>query len=72
MCAYPKLNGVHCSDNKDLLSGILRSEWGFDGMVVTDWGAMNDRLEGFRSGCALNMPGGSAYMDKEALRAVKS
>lgn len=72
MCAYPKLNGVHCSDNKDLLSGILRSEWGFDGMVVTDWGAMNDRLEGFRSGCDLNMPGGSAYMEKEALRAVKS
>ena len=72
MCAYPKLNGVHCSDNKDLLSGILRSEWGFDGMVVTDWGAMNDRLEGFRAGCDLNMPGGSAYMEKEALRAVKS
>ena len=40
--------------------------------VVTDWGAMNDRLEGFRSGCDLNMPGGSAYMEKEALRAVKS
>ena len=72
MCAYPKLNGVHCSDNKDLLSGILRSEWGFDGMVVPDWGAMNDRLEGFRAGCDLNMPGGSAYMEKEALRAVKS
>ncbi len=72
MCAYPKLNGVHCSDNKDLLSGILRSEWGFDGMVATDWGAMNDRLEGFRAGCDLNMPGGSAYMEKEALRAVKS
>ena len=64
MCAYPKLNGVHCSDNKDLLSGILRSEWGFDGMVVTDWGAMNDRLEGFRAGCDLNMPGGSAYMKR--------
>lgn len=72
MCAYPKLNGVHCSDNEKLLTGILRHEWGFDGMVVTDWGAMNDRIEGFRAGCDLNMPGGSDYMEKEVLAAVKS
>ena len=71
MCAYPKLNGVHCSDNKRLLTDILRTEWGFNGMVVTDWGAMNDRIEGFRAGCDLNMPGGSDYMEKEALQAVK-
>ena len=50
MCAYPKLNGVHCSDNKALLTDILRTEWGFSGLVVTDWGAMNDRIEGFRAG----------------------
>lgn len=72
MCAYPKLNGVHCSDNKRLLTDILRTEWGFGGMVVTDWGAMNDRIEGFRAGCDLNMPGGSDYMEKEALQAVKN
>lgn len=72
MCAYPKLNGVHCSDNKALLTDILRAEWGFGGMVVTDWGAMNDRIEGFRAGCDLNMPGGSDYMEKEALQAVKN
>ena len=72
MCAYPKLNGVHCSDNKRLLTDILRTEWGFDGMVVTDWGAMNDRIEGFRAGCDLNMPGGSDYMEKEVLQAVKN
>lgn len=72
MCAYPKLNGVHCSDNEELLTGILRRKWGFDGMVVTDWGAMNDRVEGFRAGCDLNMPGGSAYMEKEVLQAVKA
>ena len=71
MCAYPKLNGVHCSDNKALLTDILRAEWGFGGMVVTDWGAMNDRIEGFRAGCDLNMPGGSDYMEKEVLQAVK-
>ncbi len=72
MCAYPKLNGVHCSDHKELLTDILRDEWGFDGMVVTDWGAMNDRIEGFRAGCDLNMPGGSAYMEKEVRAAVKA
>lgn len=72
MCAYPKLNGVHCSDNKTLLTDILRTEWGFGGMVVTDWGAMNDRIEGFRAGCDLNMPGGSDYMEKEVLQAVKN
>ena len=72
MCAYPKLNGVHCSDNRELLTGILRDEWGFDGMVVTDWGAMNDRIEGFRAGCDLNMPGGSDYMEKDAVKAVKN
>ncbi len=71
MCAYPKLNGVHCSDSKTLLTDILRTEWGFGGMVITDWGAMNDRLEGFRAGCDLNMPGGSDYMEKEVLQAVK-
>ena len=38
MCAYPMLNGIHCSDHKELLTDILRGEWGFDGMVVTDWG----------------------------------
>ncbi len=71
MCAYPKLNGVHCSDNKALLTDILRTKWGFSGLVVTDWGAMNDRIEGFRAGCDLNMPGGSDYMEKEVLQAVK-
>lgn len=72
MCAYPKLNGIHCSDNKELLDTILRNEWGFDGMVVTDWGAMNDRIEGFRAGCDLNMPGGSEYMEKAVVRAVQN
>ena len=71
MCAYPKLNGVHCSDSKTLLTDILRTEWGFGGMVITDWGAMNDRLEGFRAGCDLNMPGGSDYMEKDVLQAVR-
>ena len=72
MCSYPKINGVHASDSKELLTSILRKEWGFDGFVVTDWGAMNDRIEGFKAGCDLSMPGGSDYMEKEVLQAVKS
>ncbi len=72
MCAYPKLNGTHCSDNKALLTDILRTDWGFDGLVVTDWGAMCNRIEAFRAGCDLNMPGGSNYMFREAAQAVRS
>lgn len=72
MCAYNQLNGVHCSDNQPLLTEILREEWGFEGAVLTDWGAMSDRIEGFRAGCDLNMPGGSDYMEKEVLAAVRS
>ncbi len=71
MCAYNKINGVHCSDSKVLLSEILRKDWGFDGMVVTDWGAMSNRLKGFCAGCDLSMPGGSAYMEAETAQAVE-
>ena len=72
MCSYNKINGVHASDNKWLLTDVLRDEWGFEGMVVTDWGAMSDRIEGFRAGCDLCMPGGSRYMMKEAAKAVEN
>lgn len=72
MCAYNRLNGVHCSDHRELLTGILREEWGFDGLVVTDWGALNDRIKAFRAGCDLSMPGGSVYMEAAARRAVES
>lgn len=71
MCAYNKINGVHCSDSKVLLTDTLRGEWGFDGMVVTDWGALNDRIKGFHAGCDLNMPGGARFMEKAALAAVR-
>ena len=71
MCAYNKLNGVYCSDHKELLTDILRREWGFEGTVVSDWGAMHDRVAAFRAGCDLNMPGGSDYMEKDVARAVK-
>jgi len=70
MCAYNKINGTYCSNNIKLLTNILRREWGYEGMVVTDWGAMNNRIKAFRAGCDLAMPGGSAYMEKEAYEAV--
>lgn len=72
MCAYNKINGEHCSDSKKLLTEILRNDWGFEGMVVTDWGAMNDRIRGFQAGCDLNMPGGSDYMEQAVLEAVRN
>ncbi len=72
MCSYNKINGIHASDSKELLTDILRTEWGFDGMVVTDWGALNDRIEGFKAGCDLNMPGGSQFMEKATAEAVRT
>lgn len=71
MCGYNLLNGTHCSDHKELLTDILRTEWGFEGLVMTDWGAMYDRMKGFEAGCDLVMPGGSKYMQKKAVKAVK-
>lgn len=72
MCAYNKVNGVYCSDNKYLIREILRNEWGFDGVVITDWGAMNDRIAAFEAGTDLEMPGSAGYFDKEIIDAVKS
>ena len=72
MCSYNKINGVHASDSRELLTDILRTEWGFDGMVVTDWGAMNDRVAAMVAGCDLNMPGANKYMEKELAEAVRS
>ena len=57
MCAYNKINGEYCSQNKWLLTDVLRREWGFSGLVMTDWGATHDRLKMLRSGLDLEMPG---------------
>ena len=56
MSAYNKLNGSYCTESKKLLVDILRKEWGFDGVVISDWGAENDRVKGIKAGNELEMP----------------
>jgi beta-glucosidase len=71
MCAYNKVQGIYCSDNKRLIWDILREEWGFDGAVITDWGATNDRIEAFKAGLDLEMPGSKGRFDKDVKDAVE-
>lgn len=71
MCSYNMINGTFSSDNKTLLTDILRDEWGFDGIVVTDWGAMNDRIRAFEAGCDLEMPSSNGIFDEEVKKAVE-
>ncbi|MBR5281102.1 MAG: glycoside hydrolase family 3 protein, partial [Clostridia bacterium] len=56
MCAYNKINGVWCSENPMLLQEILRDEWGYEGLLVSDWGAVQDISRAIHNGCDLQMP----------------
>ena len=71
MCSYPRVNDVHASDNVWLLNDVLRKDWGFEGLVVTDWGALCNRVSAMRAGCDLSMPGGSNYMEDWVAEAVR-
>ena len=71
MAAYNAVNGTFCSENKKLLTDILRDEWGFDGMVVTDWGAVKNRAASVAAGLDLEMPGGPTATGEELVQAVK-
>ncbi len=72
MCSYNKLNGALNSENKWLLTDILRDEWGYEGLVMSDWGSVNERVEGVKAGLDLEMPGGVAHNDKKIVEAVNN
>ncbi len=70
MSAYNKLNGIYASENKRLLTDILRRSWGFAGMVVSDWVAVEDRVAGVRAGLNLEMPSSGGLNDRKIVAAV--
>lgn len=72
MNSYNKLNGTYLCENKEMLTDVLRKEWGFDGYVMTDWGAMNERVEALKAGCNLEMPSCGGTTDAEIVRAVQN
>lgn len=71
MCSYNKINGTYASENHELLTEILRDRWGFEGAVVTDWGAVADRVKGIQAGLDLEMPGSGGYHDAKIVKAVQ-
>ena len=72
MNSYNKLNGTYLCENKEMLTDVLRKEWGFDGYVMTDWGAMNERVEALKAGCNLEMPSCGGTTDAEIVKAVQN
>lgn len=72
MCSYNRINGVYSSENPWLLTDVLRKEWGFDGYVVSDWGAVNDRVQGVLAGLDLEMPASGGANDQKIVEAVKN
>nr|WP_330388003.1 glycoside hydrolase family 3 C-terminal domain-containing protein [Anaerobium acetethylicum] len=72
MCSYNRINGIFASENKKLLNDILKEEWGFEGFVMSDWGAVSDRVAGVIAGLELEMPGSNGVNDKEIVKAVQT
>lgn len=72
MCSYNKVNGVYASENPMLLTDILRKQWGYKGIVVSDWGAVSDRVAGVKAGLNLEMPSTNGANDKKIVEAVNN
>ena len=72
MTAYNKINETPCSSNTWLLQDVLRKQWGYHGLTVTDWGGMSDRIKSYEAGCDLYMPGGSNFQEAEVANAIRN
>ncbi len=72
MCSYNRINGVYASENAWLLTSVLRDEWGFEGLVVSDWGAVNNRVNALVAGLDLEMPSSNGVTDAQLVAAVAS
>jgi beta-glucosidase len=72
MCAYNKVNGTYASEHTWLLTTVLREEWGFEGLVVSDWGAVHDRVAALAAGLDLEMPPNLGRSDRAVVEAVRS
>ncbi|GLX67508.1 glycoside hydrolase family 3 C-terminal domain-containing protein [Paenibacillus glycanilyticus] len=72
MTAYNKINGTYASQNEHLLDDVLRKEWGFEGVVVSDWGAVDQIIESLAAGLELEMPGNNGLTDKKIIQGVRN
>ena len=72
MCSYNQINGVFASEDPWLLDEVLRKEWGYEGYVMSDWGAVNERVPGLKAGLELEMPASGGETDRQIVEAVKN
>ncbi len=72
MCSYNRINGVYAAENETYLTKVLREEWGFDGYVMSDWGAVNARVNDLAAGLDLEMPSSAGINDRLIVEAVKN
>lgn len=72
MCAYNRINGAFCSENRAILTSVLKEEWGHEGFVMSDWGAVDDRAAGLAAGLDLEMPSSEGVNDRRIVEAVKT